>query len=202
MFPLPGSVFFPNTLLPLHIFEPRYRQMTEHCLDGDGLMLIANLRSVEAPGTLSDVHPVAGLGRIVHHERLADGRFHILLQGLARARLAEELPPDGLLYRRARAELLDSVVSDPGAVRDEVSTLKACYSQVTHCCASEHLADLCERVNDAGVLADVVCASVLEDPQDRQAALEEACVVSRLKRANDALANLLLGNMGDGSPVH
>jgi Lon protease-like protein len=202
LFPLPNTVFFPNTLLPLHVFEPRYRQMTEHAIEGDGMIVIANARPEQGSGALADLHPIGGLGRIVHHERLADGRFHILMQGIARVRLCEQLPTDGLLYRRARLSVVDSVIADAEALAEELNTLRSCYAQVRNCCASEHLGDLCERVTDPGVLADVVCSSVLDDPASRQAALEEGCVVSRLKRANDALAGVLLGSMGKGSPVH
>jgi Lon protease-like protein len=204
LFPLPGAVLFPNTLLPLHVFEPRYRQMTEHCLDGDGLMVIVKKRDDEDSADLSDVFEVGGLGRIVHHERLPDGRYHILLQGLARVRLVEELPKEGLLYRRARGVCVRDDDADAKAVLAELETLKACYTQVMHrsAFAQGHLGDLCQRVDDPGVLADVVCASVLEASDDRQAALEDACVLSRLKRASDALAALLLGEVGSDSPVH
>lgn len=205
LFPLPATVFFPHTLLPLHVFEPRYRQMTEHVLGGDGLMAVVLQKSDDERGDLSDLHRTAGLGRVVHHERLPDGRFHILLQGIARVQLLEELPMDGRLYRRARAAIAAPPPFDEADVRRELSTLKACYAQVLEACPAlrDRLADLTRRVPHPGVLADVVCASVLDDPATRQAALEDPCIVGRLKRANEALATLLLGHLpSDLALVH
>ncbi len=205
LFPLPGTVFFPHTLLPLHVFEPRYRQMTEHVLAGDGLMAVVLQRDGDEERGLLDLYRTAGLGRVVHHERLPDGRFHILLQGVARVALLEELPRDGVSYRRARARVVSTPAYDEAEMERELSTLKACYAQVMDQCplARERLGDLTRRVAHPGVLADVVCASVLEDPCTRQAALEDTCVVGRLKKANDALATLLLGNLpSDLALVH
>lgn len=205
LFPLPGTVFFPHTLLPLHVFEPRYRQMTEHVLTGDGLMAVVLQKHDDERGDLGDLHPTAGLGRVVHHERLPDGRFHILLQGIARVSLVAELPMDGRLYRRARARIQSTPPYDERDVQRELATLKACYAQVLDACPSarERLGDLTRRVVNPGVLADVVCASVLDDPATRQAALEDTCVVGRLQKANEALATLLLGNLpADLALVH
>lgn len=205
LFPLPGTVFFPHTLLPLHVFEPRYRQMTEHVLDGDGLMAVVLQKHDDERGDLSDLHRTAGLGRVVHHERLPDGRFHILLQGIARVSLIEELPMDGRLYRRARARVQGTPPYDEAELRRELSTLKACTAQVLDAspAARERLGDLTRRVAHPGVLADVVCASVLDDPATRQAALEDTCVIGRLQKANEALATLLLGHLpSDLALVH
>ncbi|MGH7405380.1 MAG: LON peptidase substrate-binding domain-containing protein, partial [Candidatus Methylomirabilales bacterium] len=76
IFPLPNVVFFPHTLLPLHIFEPRYRQMLADCLTGERWLAVVLLR----PGWEAEyygrpaVYAVAGAGEIVASERLPDGR--------------------------------------------------------------------------------------------------------------------------------
>jgi len=104
LFPLPNIVLFPHALLPLQIFEPRYRQMTEDALVGDQLIAMAKLKSgwEGAPHDPNPaIHSVVGVGRIVGHRRLDDGRFHLLLHGLQRARIVEEVPNDRL-YRTAR----------------------------------------------------------------------------------------------------
>ncbi len=94
IFPLPETVFFPSVALPLHLFEPRYLQMAEDILPADKLLVIVLLR----PGWEKDyhgtppVHEIATLGRVSSHERLPDGRFNIILQGLERVRI---LPADG-----------------------------------------------------------------------------------------------------------
>ena len=109
IFPLPETVFFPGTVLPLHLFEPRYRQMGEDAIDGDGLLVVVLL----APGWERDyegtppVHDIATLGRIEKSDTLPDGRINIVLRGLERVRLGptegSELP-SGKLYRVRRIE--------------------------------------------------------------------------------------------------
>src|SRR5205823_11507801 len=107
LFPLPNLVLFPHLVQPLHVFEPRYRQLMADALGDDRLMALALLR----PGWEEDYHksppiyPAVCLGRITQEERLPDGRYNLLLQGLARARVIEEIPTPKL-YRTARVELL------------------------------------------------------------------------------------------------
>ena len=100
LFPLPNAFLFPATLMPLQLFEPRYRQMIEDSLDGPGRLVVSAVQEgwqdqlAGAPPVL----PVAGLGEIARHERLPDGRFMIWLAGLARVRLREV--PSERLYRK------------------------------------------------------------------------------------------------------
>ena len=95
IFPLPRVQLFPHALLPLHVFEPRYREMVKDALDGEGLIAVAALE----PGFEADYHgrpavrAVIGVGEVIGHEALADGRCNILLRGVARARIHAELPP-------------------------------------------------------------------------------------------------------------
>jgi ATP-dependent Lon protease len=108
LFPLPDLVFYPHTLLPLHIFEPRYVAMTDDALTGPRIISVVQLRpnwEHDYDGT-PPVYQVATMGRIVHHERLDSGRFNILLLGLERIRILEELPSEGLAYRRALVDVI------------------------------------------------------------------------------------------------
>src|SRR5205814_75699 len=125
LFPLPNLVLFPSVIQPLHVFEPRYRQMTADALDDDRLLALVLLK----PGWEEDyhlrppVHPVACLGAITDEERLADGRYNLLLHGLRRVRIAEELPP-ARPYRVARVGLLEDVPAAAGPecrLRDELA---------------------------------------------------------------------------------
>src|SRR5215208_1317710 len=83
MFPLPGVVLFPKTLLPLHIFEPRYRRMTEDALTGSRQIVMGYITggSTADESARPAVFTIAGLGEIVQSEHLADGRFNIVLVG-------------------------------------------------------------------------------------------------------------------------
>lgn len=102
LFPLPGVVLFPRQLMPLNIFEPRYRQMIEDCLDGQGRIAMGTISQHSGLNRRGDprVHPIAGLGEITHHERQKDGRFLIWLFGLVRVRLHEV--DSERLYRKVR----------------------------------------------------------------------------------------------------
>src|SRR4051812_3622813 len=88
LFPLPDLVLFPHALLPLHIFEPRYRQMTADALAEDGLVTMVQIRPPpEGCPPWAEPVPIMDvgcLGKIVEHERLDDGRFNIVLLGWKR----------------------------------------------------------------------------------------------------------------------
>src|SRR5688572_24463213 len=104
IFPLPGVVLFPGTRLPLHIFEPRYRQMMADCLAGHRSMAMAMLDE-NAPGDA--IHTIAGGGVILAHASLPDGRYNLILEGAARLRLHEQTSDRP--YRLARAEIVPDV---------------------------------------------------------------------------------------------
>lgn len=113
LFPLPDLVMFPHVMQPLHIFEPRYRDMLNDALDHDGLIAM----SILAPGWEKDydgrpaLWPQVCLGKVVTHQRLDDGRYNIMLLGMRRARIVHESPTERS-YRRAEIELLDDVYAE------------------------------------------------------------------------------------------
>ena len=104
VFPLPETVLFPGTTLPLLVFEPRYRQMIEDVLRFGRWIAVSLLK----PGFEEDYegspefHEIAGAGFLIRSNRLPDGRFQVALDGRARVRLAEV--PSERLYRMVRAE--------------------------------------------------------------------------------------------------
>src|SRR5580765_8245486 len=106
IFPLPNVVLFPNVFLPLHIFEPRYREMVADAVKSDRLIGMALLQ----PGWQRDyegrppVFPVGCSGVITHVERLPDGRYNIVLRGLERFRIVQE--DHQRAYRRGIVESL------------------------------------------------------------------------------------------------
>lgn len=131
LFPLPGVVLFPHAVLPLHIFEPRYRQMTQDALASDKLVAIVQVRPdadwVARPEPQLEV--IACLGRILNHERLPDGRFNFLLLGRKRVRILRELEVP-TLYRQAEVEILADVPvsGQEDAIRKELVSL---YLEIT-----------------------------------------------------------------------
>lgn len=108
LFPLPNVVLFPHVMLPLHIFEPRYRQMTIDALETNRLIAMALLKPPESGSGADAVYPDLCLGHIVAEKRLEDGRFYLVLRGLVRARLVREVAPPGLPYRVGELDLIDA----------------------------------------------------------------------------------------------
>lgn len=92
LFPLAGAILFPRAQLPLHIFEPRYREMVRDAVDGDGNIAIVQPQLVEVPeGQEPVLYSVGCLGEIVGLEELEDGRYNIVLNGSNRFRLMNEV---------------------------------------------------------------------------------------------------------------
>ena len=194
VFPLPNVVLLPGALLPLHVFEPRYRQMTEDVVAGRRRMAVARLK----PGFEADyhgrppIHPVCGIGEVIRHERRADGRWDILVAGLTRARVLEELPPTHA-YRVIRIEQLrDLPAKDPlalGAWQRELGVLWQRLAPYL----PDSVRDICQRSEDeqgAGAWADRIAATLIADPDERQQLLEELDPGERLCRLVQRLHEL------------
>ncbi len=187
VFPLPGAVLFPGTLMPLHIFEPRYRKMTADALAGDRQLSVALIPS----GAAMDEHgrppfaEVAGVGEIVDHLELPDGRYNILVLGRARARL-EELPFVSP-YRRARATLLDESGTPAQA---DVTALAYAASRFAARVKSEQANFEVElpSVRTPGLLADSCAHHLVIDADDRQQILEALDITERVRLCTEALA--------------
>jgi uncharacterized protein len=192
IFPLPDLTFFPHTLLPLHVFEARYRAMVMDCLARDKRMAVVGLKPGYEPvyDGKPAVYRVAGVGHIVQCDRLASGRFNILLEGESRLRIDRELPAD-TLYRMVAGTPL----GDIGAEGDGVGALAA---RVTARCLgilraiSRPTAEMEESLAGAapGVLCDRIASVVVPEADVRQALLEELDVERRLVRLAEALDDL------------
>ena len=118
IFPLPNVVLFPNVFLPLHVFEPRYRDMVADALAGDRLIGMVLLR----PGWEGEydgrppIYPIGCAGVITHHEQMPDGRYNLVLRGLEKFRVLDE--DDSKRYRLAHIQpLLETI---PSADREEI----------------------------------------------------------------------------------
>jgi len=113
IFPLPDLVFFPETVIPLHVFEARYREMIQDASAGDNLIGMALLR----PGFEQDyegspeIHPIGTVGRIEQLRPISDGRYLLNLRGDARVEYGEV--PSGRSYRTARVSLRRETAVEP-----------------------------------------------------------------------------------------
>ena len=192
IFPLPDITFFPHTFLPLHVFETRYRAMVTDALARDRRIAIVRLQ----PGYEAryegkpEVFPVAGAGEIVNCERLASGRFNILVRGRWRVRIETEIPSD-TLYRVVRARRLEDRPAD-GDVDALVSRIRSSCKQLLE--RLDRPADVLDGAlapnEAAGTIADRVAAAFLPDPSLRQSLLETLDVGERLRRVARALDDI------------
>jgi Lon protease-like protein len=189
LFPLPQVVLFPRALLPLHIFEPRYRAMLKDVIETHGAMAIALIDpsgEVDAHGQ-PKIASVAGAGIVVEHQTTADGRSNILLHGTARVRIEELpfIPP----YRRAKATILEDVVTD--VTPDDRAALLAAataFSSEVHKRDPNFSFRLPPNV-EAGTLADLCAHHLVIDARVRQSLLEERDVSARVQTVIRELAN-------------
>jgi uncharacterized protein len=189
IFPLPGVVLLPCALIPLHVFEPRYRKMVRDCQAGPGVLALANippealLYGSEAPRVL----PVIGAGVLARVDPLADGRSNIVVRGVLRARILEELKT-AEPYRLVRAERLAE--RDLGAAAAAAHELRQLVLAI--CArrpgAAAALAQMAGSTALPGELADAIGAMVIESPQDRQQLLEICAPEERLRRVAQHLA--------------
>lgn len=207
VFPLPEVVFFPETILPLHVFEPRYRRMVADCLAGDRRLAVVMLK----PGWERDyegrppIHEVAGAGEVLQAQALSAGRFNVLLDGRMRIRIEEEEAPEDRPYRVVRASHLPDVApgaDDPGFA-DRLLGLRAAHAKLLTVLGQAH-PDLVGRLTVAGAapgaVIDRIVSAVVPDAAVRQRVLETADVSERLDLAAAALSDLLAfvaGSQGD-----
>jgi Lon protease-like protein len=200
IFPLPTAVLLPFELLPLHIFEPRYRQMISDVLEFGRPLIIAQLASGWEGGYEGrpPVDPICGVGIVSRHEQLEDGRYNILVRGIARVRIERELPT-GKLYREVQASLLDDAST---AVSPEVLTeaMESLRRMLFALCAARPgpaasaLAQLAARATTASALADIVAAAIFSDVDQWLRALKTLDAAERLVLAQGAIAELLVGS--------
>lgn len=195
IFPLPNVTFFPQTFLPLHIFEPRYRRMIANCLAGDRLLGVSLLKE----GWQNDYFgrpPICktfGVGKIIESQTLEDGRYNIVLEGLYRVRLIGEYPTRH--YRTARAHVLQDPPID--LLRPQVAGLMKDIRNL-----AARLVGLQPQARDAIqsalsahphplVVTNLLAASLVVDAYDRQSILEQDDPLRRLHLIRIQLSNLV-----------
>jgi Lon protease-like protein len=186
LFALPNLVLFPCVVQPLHIFEERYRQLMDDALKDDRLIGMALLR----PGWEKEyhktppIHPVICLGRIHKEERLPDGRWNLLLHGLARARVENEVKADRL-YRVAKVRLVqEEEVASVHTARDLRRRLGLGMERwfTAQGAALGQLEKLLHSDLTLGALCDVFSFALPIKPDLKQQLLEDADVEERARR--------------------
>lgn len=199
IFPLPNVVFFPGTKLPLHIFEPRYRQMLMDVHSGEGYLSVVLLdrshRLEPEEAKRPPVHPVAGLGRLTRVERLPNGFYNVDLFGLARVRILEELESEKP-YRIARVQTLRETASELAQRRSDEILERAfeAFNKVLRK-YSQFPGEFLTRFRGlpVGILLDVLAHHVPCDSQKKQMFLEETEPLRRCDKIVETLERIYQG---------
>jgi uncharacterized protein len=196
LFPLPGLVFFPHAVQPLHIFEHRYRQMSADALAGDRLIALVLLKPgwEETYDERPRVYPVACLGRVIGDHMLPDGRYNLVLRGLARVRILEE-PPTDQPFRSANVEVLRDVVPDDV---EELMALRTALAdlilpRITAEPTRKQLRDLFQGELPLGNLCDVLAFALPLPPEAKQELLETLPVTERARELMEAFRAVVAG---------
>jgi len=189
VFPLPNVVFFPNTTLPLHIFEPRYRQMMRDALDSDRLIAVALLKPGWERGYYGnpEVFPVACAGVIEDEAALPDGRFNIRLRGLARVeivRFVQDTP-----YRVAEVRVLEerNAGEGPGLDAEKRRLLAACTSLLQATSGRQAYAPMLESGVPLDAVVNTLCLNLAMEAETKQGLLAMGDVRERCGALIDIL---------------
>ena len=187
LFPLPNVVLFPGVVQALHIFEPRYKLMVEEAIAGDQLIAMAMVKpeQLSTAGDRPALFDTICIGKIMTHTKLEDGRYNVLLAGVRRARILEEVNFE-LDFRKARVELL--LDSESGEPEDQLQDVrKQVVDQFLKMLPSQSHLDrasldtLLESDVGTGQLVDLICYSCGAQPMELQQALEIDSVVQRAR---------------------
>lgn len=190
VFPLPGVVFFPASVLPLHIFEPRYRTMVKDALEGDRLIAMALLKPGWEPhyDESPAVYPVGCVGRIEEVQSLPDGRYNLALAGVCRVEFLEFVQDHPYRLARIRA-LPDAVAPTPSpSRREDELRLLAAFSSLHRALAGERAESRPVAVNPGvpfEVLVNSLCLHAELDAPDKQRLLEMPDAESRCRQLTE-----------------
>jgi Lon protease-like protein len=196
---LPNATLFPQALLPLYIFEPRYRHMLADALHSNRMFSVA----MQKPGTERETpSPVAGLGLIRVSVAHRDGTSHLILQGLARVELTETVRYRPYRVQRIRAlqsppcdnVKVDALVAKVRELLEErinlglpfpfpvMSSKKMEAKHAASGFSSKEILNYLDSITDPEQTADLVSCAVLPGAAERQAILETVDVEARLQR--------------------
>ena len=179
---LPGAVLFPSGIMPLRIFERRYRAMLEWALDHDRMFCIALMKpGITEAVTEDQFFHTAGVGLVSASVTQGDGTSKLMLQGLARVRFTgfSQVTP----FRIAKLRPVRPLAGDPdeaaelaGDIRDQCADLPGRGASLP-----ESFVEMLGRISDPAALADAVAHSLIGDPFERQVLLEERDPAARLR---------------------
>jgi len=196
IFPLPNVVMFPNVFLPLHIFEPRYREMVADALEGDRLIGMVLLRPgwEDSYDGRPPIFPIGCAGVISHHERMPDGRYSIVLRGLEKFTVLGE--DDSKSYRQGHIQPMLETIAP--ADRDEIRAARQRLEALLVPQPTGRGAD--RRLPPAMADEDLVntLAQYMElEPLEKQALLEREGLLARCRSLIELLEMKMIVSRGE-----
>jgi len=187
LFPLPNVVFFPNSLLPLHVFEPRYRQMVDDIIESERIIGMVLLK----PGWEKDyygnpeIFNIACMGKIVSIEEMNEGKSNIVLYGLKRIKINDivnEIP-----YRVASVNVLEDVhYQNEEVYQKRLVELISKWNSILGDEQKSHKINI-DTTMSIENLTDVLTPSIISNVYQRQELLEEINILKRAERILEQL---------------
>jgi ATP-dependent Lon protease len=195
LFPIEDVVLFPDSMIPLHIFEARYRKMVRDVLGSNRLVAISLQLEKEnlEDGTAPRVASVASVGELVLAQELPDGRFNLVVRGRARIGIDEELPSDEP-YRLVTAhEIPDDSPTQVDDISEADAALRALVTGLAESIpdGGDLLKHVAAAQDTPAALANVIAASLIGDAKARQHLLETTNVFDRLERLSSEVVALI-----------
>ena len=199
IFPLKNVQLFPHTVLPLHIFEPRYISMVDYALEHDHLLVIAD--TTPAGDQVNDnpktpaIRPILGAGVIIAKQEIAKNRYHILVQGVTRVILLDE-HEQSMPFRQIEAEILPDEEVDESQLLDVELRLRDLLDHLAENQEdkAEALSELLKKAPNGDVLGNMIGANIVSNPSLRQTLFEELNPLRRLEMVYEHIGDLLLQN--------
>lgn len=177
---LPDCTLFPHGGLPLHLFEPRYREMLADTLSGSCFFAVGRLIGKETKDPSRCVAPVGTMGLVRASRELDDGTSNLLLHGVIRVRFLEWLPSP---YPKARIAPLASVFEPESQSQAALEALQEAAEAVTRELPPElreTLTAMTSQIDDPSILADVMAQQFVHHPDERQDLLEMESAAARV----------------------
>lgn len=179
---LPDTVLFPHGALPLHIFEPRYRQMLEEAIEGDCMFCVGNLLGNDSSDPERCAAPVGTIGLIRASRESETGTSNLLLHGVIRVYF-ESWHNDEKPYPYASIRPVIDTTVPASEESDYLARLRKAINRVLSGFPKEvsaQLNDTLDRAGDSATCSDAIAQQFIHDPNDRQRLLETPEVRKRL----------------------
>lgn len=199
LFPLPNVVLFPKMVLPLHIFEPRYRALIKDVLAGEGVFGIPLLKPgyETAYDGRPEIHSILGYGSVQQSETLPDGKYNILIKGVGRARIRQELRSDQP-YRIAEVEEMpDAPCANPAQLLLKIKRVRQHFLPLLplYHALPQDFRETLSKLEDPEMFCHLLSMHLIENSEERQHLLESPSLEDRIAALEEWMGMESLRNL-------